>query len=77
MGVMIERYVHQANIDHYRRLAVESERDRTRDEDRHAMLPTLLAEEIAKDKVAQGERLRRVPAEGVQADFAFEANLRN
>ena len=41
-------------FDHYRRLIAESERDPARDEDRHAMLLTLLTEEIAKDKkVAQ------------------------
>lgn len=48
----MERYVHQANIDHYRRLIADSERDPARDEDRHAMLLTLLAEEIAKYKKA-------------------------
>ena len=34
----------------YRHLIAESERDPKRDEDRHKMLLTLLAEEIAKDK---------------------------
>ena len=48
----MERYIHQANIDLYRHLIVESERDRARDEDRHATLLTLLAQEIAKDKIA-------------------------
>ena len=48
----MERYVHQANIDLYRRLIAESERDRARDEDRHEILLTLLAEEIAKGKKA-------------------------
>ncbi len=48
----MERYVHQANIDHYRRLIAESERNPNRDEDRHKILLTLLAEEIAKDKKA-------------------------
>ncbi len=43
-------YVHNANIDLYRRLIAESVRDPERDEDRHTMLLTLLAEEIAKDK---------------------------
>jgi hypothetical protein len=38
-----------ANIEHYRRLIAESEFDRSRDEDRHKMLLTLLAEEVAKD----------------------------
>ncbi|HLX17644.1 MAG TPA: hypothetical protein VKS24_20840 [Bradyrhizobium sp.] len=44
------RYVHNANIEHYRHLIAESERDPKRDEDRHKMLLTLLAEEIAKEK---------------------------
>ena len=45
-----DRYVHDANIEHYRRLLAESKRDPSRDEDRHNMLLTLLAEEEAKDK---------------------------
>lgn len=52
MEAAMERYVHQANIDHYRRLIAESERNPNRDEDRHKILLTLLAEEIAKDKKA-------------------------
>lgn len=46
----MERYIHDANIEHYRHLIAESERDPGRDEDRHRMLLTLLAEEVAKDK---------------------------
>lgn len=46
----MERFVHNANIEHYRRLIAESELDLSRDEDRHRMLLTLLAEEVAKDK---------------------------
>jgi hypothetical protein len=53
MEAAMERYIHQANIDHYLHLIGESERDPARDEVRHAMLLTLLAEEIAKDKAAQ------------------------
>ena len=41
-------FIHNANIEHYRRLIAESERNPWRDEDRHAMLLTLLAEELAK-----------------------------
>lgn len=52
MEATMERYVHHANIDHFQRLIAESKRDPARDEDRHAMLLTLLAEEIAKDKKA-------------------------
>ena len=43
-------YVHDANIDLYRRLIAESERNPKRNEDRHKMLLTLLDEETAKDK---------------------------
>jgi hypothetical protein len=46
----MERYIHNANIAHYRYLIAESERDPKRDEDRHKMLLTLLAEEITKGK---------------------------
>jgi hypothetical protein len=49
MEVMMERFVHDANIAHYRRLIADSELDPARDEDRHKMLLTLLAEEVAKD----------------------------
>lgn len=47
-------YVHNANVDLYRRLIAESDRNPKRDEDRHKMLLTLLAEEIAKDKKRLG-----------------------
>jgi hypothetical protein len=46
-------YVHNANIDLYRRLIAESERNPKRDENRHKMLLTLLGEELAKDKKAK------------------------
>ena len=45
----MERFIHNANIEHYRRLLAESKRDPSRDEDRHNMLLTLLAREEAKD----------------------------
>jgi len=45
----VERFVHNANIEHYRRLIAESELDPSRDEDRRKMLLTLLGEELAKD----------------------------
>ena len=41
----MERFVHNANIEHYRRLIAESEFDPSRDEDRQLL--TLLAEEVA------------------------------
>ena len=46
----MDSYVHSANIEHYRRLIAESECNPKRDEDRHKMLLTLLAEETAKEK---------------------------
>jgi hypothetical protein len=50
----MERYIHEANIEHYRRLIAESESDLNRNEDRHKMLLTLLAEEMVKEeKVAR------------------------
>ncbi len=45
-------FVHDANIALYRKLIAESERNSSRDEDRHQMLLRLLAEEIAKDEKA-------------------------
>jgi hypothetical protein len=48
--VEMDRFIHDANIEHYRRLISESQRNPSRDEDRHAILLTLLAEEVAKDK---------------------------
>jgi hypothetical protein len=45
----MERFVHDANIAHYRKLIFESELDPSRDENRHKMLLRLFAEEKAKD----------------------------
>jgi hypothetical protein len=50
----VERFVHNANIELYRRLIAESERDPRRDEDRHKMLLILLTEEIARDRNRDG-----------------------
>jgi hypothetical protein len=47
--VAMQRFVHTANIALYRKLIIESELDQSRDEGRHKMLLTLLAEELAKD----------------------------
>jgi hypothetical protein len=46
----MEGFVHNANMAHYKKLIAEGERDHKRDEDRHKMLLTLLAEETAKEK---------------------------
>jgi len=48
--VAMERFVHNENMALYKKLIAESERNPKRDEDRHKMLLTLLAEERAKDK---------------------------
>jgi hypothetical protein len=40
------------NIEHYRRLIAESEFDPSRDEERHKMLLTLLAEEVGQGQEA-------------------------
>ena len=45
----MERFVHNENIALYRKLIAESLDCQSRDEDRHAMLLTLLAEEEARD----------------------------
>ena len=44
----MERFIHNANLEHYRRLISESESNPSRDEDRHKMLLRLFAEEKAK-----------------------------
>jgi hypothetical protein len=50
MEVGMDRFVRNANVEHYRWLIAESELDPSRDKDRHRILLTLLAEELAKDK---------------------------
>jgi hypothetical protein len=45
----MERFVHNENIALFRKLIAESEGCQSRNEDRHAMLLTLLAEEEARD----------------------------
>jgi hypothetical protein len=48
--VKMDHFIHAANIALYRKLIAESELDSSRDETRHEMLLTLLAEEMAKEK---------------------------
>jgi len=48
--VAMERFIHNENMALYKKLITESECDPKRDEGRHKMLLTLLAEEKAKDK---------------------------
>ena len=47
----MDHYIHRENIAHYKKLIAESDLDPSHDEDRHARLLTLLAEEIAKAEV--------------------------
>jgi len=54
----MERFIHNANVELYRRLLAESKSDPSRDEDRHKMLMTLLAEEMAKDNKPPDVRSR-------------------
>ncbi|MGZ4965455.1 MAG: hypothetical protein ACXWC8_23105 [Limisphaerales bacterium] len=53
MEVAMQQVVHNKNIALYRKLISESELDPARDEERHAMLLTLLAAEEAKEKKPQ------------------------
>ena len=50
----MERFIHDANIEHYRKLIAESELNPSRDEDRHKVLLRLFAEEMAKEKRPNG-----------------------
>jgi hypothetical protein len=45
----MERYIHQQNLAHYRRLLAEAELATSKDELRHSMLMRLLAEEEANE----------------------------
>jgi hypothetical protein len=46
----MERFVHHANVELYRWLIAESERDPKHDEDQRKMLVILLTEEMAKNR---------------------------
>lgn len=50
----MQSFMHNENIALYQKLIAESERNPARDEKRHAMLLTLLAEEKAKEKPLDG-----------------------
>jgi hypothetical protein len=50
MEVAMQRFIREQNIALYKMLIAESERSPSRDEERHKMLLTLLAEEIARDQ---------------------------
>lgn len=54
----MSRFEHRENIALYKKLIAESQRDPSRDEQRHAMLLRLLADEVAKEgKPRKGQTL--------------------
>jgi hypothetical protein len=52
----VQRFVHNENIAHYKKLIAESESNPSRDEARHRMLLRLLAQELAKDNTKNAGR---------------------
>jgi hypothetical protein len=54
----VDRFIHQKNLEHFRRLLAEP--DAAKDRERHEMLLRLLAEEETKDKQPLDVR-RRLP----------------
>ena len=50
------RFRHNENLAIFQKLIIASERDPTRDEDRHKMLLRLLEEEMAKDEPSGSAR---------------------
>lgn len=62
----MDSFLHKENIALYRRLISESEISPSRDEERHKMLLTLLAEETAKEASAtDAKKPDRQPDRGV------------
>ena len=49
LEVTMDRYIHDQNLAHYRRLVAESERDPSRNQVQHNWLLKLLADEEAED----------------------------
>jgi hypothetical protein len=64
----MQSFVHDENIALYRKLIAESESNPSRDEDRHAMLLTLLAEEIAK---APSEEIAKADSQTLDGDADY------
>jgi hypothetical protein len=50
MEVAMQCFIRERNIALYKMLIAASERDPSRDEERHRMLVTLLADEMARDR---------------------------
>jgi hypothetical protein len=55
----VDRFIHQKNLEHFRRL--QAEPDAAKDRERHKMLLRLLADEEIKDKQPLDIRRRRLP----------------
>ena len=56
LEVTMDRYIHDQNLAHYRRLVAESERDPSRNQVQHNWLLKLLADEEAEDAKPQDRR---------------------
>jgi hypothetical protein len=56
LEVTMERYIHDQNLAHYRRLVAESERDPLRNQVQHDWLLKLLADEEAESAKPQDRR---------------------
>jgi hypothetical protein len=56
LEVTMERYIHDQNLAHYRRLVAESERDPSRNQVQHNWLLKLLADEEAESAKPQDRR---------------------
>jgi hypothetical protein len=54
--VTMERYIHEQNLAHYRRLIAASKLDPSHDEVQHKWLLKLLADEIAKGAASSRDR---------------------
>jgi hypothetical protein len=71
-GGEMDCFVRAANIAHYKKLIAESQRDPSRDENRHVTLLRLLAEEMAKE----GDRCADIVGGPVRApDSCAAANI--
>gem|GEM_PF-2074401 len=66
-SVVMEYFVHQQNLAHYRRLLAEAELATSSDEIRHSMLMRLLAEVEANVPLIAGDGDRALNASGGRA----------
>jgi hypothetical protein len=63
----MDRYIHDQNLAHYRRLVAESERDPSRNQVQHNWLLKLLADEEAEDAKPKDRRHIRRPESAMRA----------